>query len=100
MHVLITFYINTNNSFFHYMYIIPGKKSASRQLFAVVMGLKTMQSGEKFALSLISKDNFLVAVVFEILMVYYDVYTYDIFRNEKKHSSKSIYLSEIVLSRN
>ena len=30
-----------------YVYIIPGKKVASWQLVAVVMGLKTMQSGKK-----------------------------------------------------
>ena len=29
------------------LYIIPGKDSASWQLIAVVMGLKTMQSGKK-----------------------------------------------------
>ena len=30
-----------------YMYIIHGEKSASWQLVAVVVGLKTMQSGKK-----------------------------------------------------
>ena len=68
------------------MYIIPGKKSASWQLVAVLMGQKTMQSGkkrrkiakinpkskEKFALS--ARIFFLVAVVFEIFSRY-DVHT-------------------------
>ena len=64
------------------MLIIPEKKSASWQLVAVVMGQKTMQSGKKRRkiakinpkISLISKDIFLVAVVFE-LFSRYDVST-------------------------
>ena len=59
------------------MHIIPGKESASWQLVAVVMGLKTMQSGKNDVklskstqnqrkIRLISKENFMVAVVFEI----------------------------------
>ena len=60
---------------------MPGKRSASWQLFAVVMGLKTMQSGKKRRKMaktnpkekpLNGKCNFLVAVVIEIfsLMIY------------------------------
>ena len=42
MHTYIHIYINM-----YILYIIPGKDSASWQLVAVVMGLKTMQSGKK-----------------------------------------------------
>ena len=38
---------NKEKKIYTYMNIIPGKKSASWQLVAIVMGLKTMQSGEK-----------------------------------------------------
>ena len=67
-----------------YMYIIAGKKSASWQLVAVVMGLKTMESGKKLnkiakinrnskikgKICLISKKKFLVVIVFEIFPRY------------------------------
>ena len=69
------------------MYIIHGEKSASWQLVAVVVGLKTMQSGKKTTqncknqpkikrkIRLIEKDNFLVAVVFEFFSRY-NLYIY------------------------
>ena len=71
------------------MYIIPGKKSASWQLFAVVMGglkrcyvatndvkMPNATQNQRKKVRLISKDNFLVAVVFEIFPVYeHTIYT-------------------------
>ena len=74
------------NIFVH-MYIIPGKKSASWQLVAVVLGAKNdakwqkptwnfqNQAKIKGNIRLISKNSFLVAVVFKI---YFQVWcTYD-----------------------
>ena len=65
-----------------FMYIIPGKKSASWQLVAVVLGAKNdakwqkptwnfqNQAKIKGNIRLISKNSFLVAVVFEIFSRY------------------------------